>query len=118
MYDVRYLEPVEIAKLVPHVNLEGVLGGSICPRDGTADPNTVTQTFGSEAKKRGVYIETETNVLGIETQGGRVGARGHRQGRYRNQYRRQLRRTVGSENRQDGGPGHSDCAPTPSVFQY
>jgi len=49
-----------------------VLGGSICPRDGTADPNTVTQTFGGEAKKRGVHIETETNVIGIETQAGRV----------------------------------------------
>jgi sarcosine oxidase, subunit beta len=72
VHDVRYLTVDDIAKLIPHVNLEGVLGGSICPRDGTADPNTVTQTYGSAARKRGVSIETDTNVIGIETQGGRV----------------------------------------------
>jgi sarcosine oxidase subunit beta len=72
VHDARYLEVDEIAKLVPHVNLEGVLGGSICPRDGTADPNTVTQTFGSRARQLGAQIETETNVTGIESEGGRV----------------------------------------------
>lgn len=69
---VRYLEPHEIAELIPLVNLEGVLGGSICPRDGTADPYTVTQTFASEARKRGAHVAAETNVVGIETRGGRV----------------------------------------------
>ncbi|MBI4675929.1 MAG: FAD-binding oxidoreductase [Chloroflexi bacterium] len=72
VYDVRYLEPAEIARLAPHLNLEGVIGGSFCPRDGTADPHTITQTYASEAKKRGAHIETETNVIGIETQNGRV----------------------------------------------
>lgn len=70
--DVRFLGTNEIAKLAPHVNLEGVLGGSICPRDGTADPNTVTQTFAGEAKKLGVEIETDTNVTAIETKNGCV----------------------------------------------
>ncbi len=72
VHDVRFLSPNDIAELAPRVNLDGVLGGSICPRDGTADPNTVTQTFISAAKKRGVLIETETNVIGIETHNGRV----------------------------------------------
>lgn len=72
VHDVVFLEPDDIARLAPHVNLEGVLGGTICPRDGTADPNTVTQTFASEAKKRGAHIETETNVIAIETHNGRV----------------------------------------------
>ena len=72
VYDVRFLSVDDIAQLAPHVNLEGVLGGSICPRDGTADPYTITQTFASEAKKRGAQIETETNVVGIETDNGRV----------------------------------------------
>lgn len=70
--DVRYLTVEDIAALAPHVNLEGVLGGSICPRDGTADPNTVTQTFAGEAKKRGAHIETDTNVIAIERDKGRV----------------------------------------------
>lgn len=72
VHDVTFLEPDDIARRAPHVNLEGVLGGSICPRDGTADPNTVTQTFANEAKKRGAHIETETNVIGIETSSGNV----------------------------------------------
>ncbi len=72
VHDVRFLSVDDIAQLAPHVNLEGVLGGSICPRDGTADPYTITQTFASEARKRGVQIETETNVVGIETRNGRV----------------------------------------------
>lgn len=72
--DVRFLAPAEIAALAPHVNLEGVLGGTICPRDGTADPYTVTQTFANEAKRLGAQIETDTNVVGMETLGGHVSA--------------------------------------------
>lgn len=72
VYDVRYLEPDEIARLVPQVNLESVIGGSICPRDGTADPYTITQTFASEARKRGACIETDTDVIGVEVESGRV----------------------------------------------
>lgn len=69
---VRYLEPDEIATLVPLVNLEGVLGGTFCPRDGLADPNSVTQGFAKGARARGVQIETETTVVGIQTEHGRV----------------------------------------------
>lgn len=69
---VRYLEPDEIATLVPLVNLEGVLGGTFCPRDGLADPNSVTQGFAKGARARGVQIETETTVVGIQTERGRV----------------------------------------------
>lgn len=72
VHDVVFLEPDDIVRLAPHVNLEGVLGGSICPRDGTADPNTVTQTYASAAKKRGAHIETDVNVSGIETHGGKI----------------------------------------------
>jgi sarcosine oxidase subunit beta len=72
VHDVRFLTVDEIAHLAPHVNLEGVLGGSICPRDGTADPNTVTQTYASEAKRRGAHIETDANVVGIETHSGKI----------------------------------------------
>lgn len=72
VHDVRYLELAEIAQLAPQLNLEGVLGGSICPRDGTADPNTVTQTYAAKARALGVEIATDTTVTGIELRGGRV----------------------------------------------
>ncbi|MCC7164029.1 MAG: FAD-binding oxidoreductase [Anaerolineae bacterium] len=70
VHDVRGLTVDEIHALAPLVNLEGVLGGSICPRDGTADPYTVTQTFASQARQLGAQIETDTNVLAIEKQNG------------------------------------------------
>lgn len=71
---VRYLERDEIARLVPLVNLEGVLGGTFCPRDGLADPNSVTQGFAKGATRLGAQIETETTVTDIQTEGGRVAA--------------------------------------------
>ncbi len=71
---VRYLEPDQVARLVPLVNLEGVLGGTFCPRDGLADPNSVTQGFAKAATQAGAQIETETTVTGIKTEGGRVTA--------------------------------------------
>ena len=71
---VRYLERDEIARLVPLVNPEGVLGGTFCPRDGLADPNSVTQGFAKGATRHGAQIETETTVIGIKTEGGRVAA--------------------------------------------
>jgi sarcosine oxidase, subunit beta len=71
---VNFLERDEIARLVPLVNLEGVLGGTLSPRDGLADPNSVTQGFAQAARQHGAQIETETVVTGIRTQGGRVAA--------------------------------------------
>ncbi len=69
---VRYMEPDEITALVPLVNLEGVIGGTFCPRDGLADPNSVTQGFAQAARRHGAQIETETTVTGIRTEAGRV----------------------------------------------
>jgi sarcosine oxidase subunit beta len=65
---VRYLERDEIAQLVPLVNLDGVLGGTFCPRDGLADPNSITQGFARAAARGGAQIETETTVTGIKTE--------------------------------------------------
>ncbi len=69
---VRFLSRDEIAQLVPLVNLDGVLGGTFCPRDGLADPNSVTQGFAKGARTHGAQIETETIVTGIKIAGGRV----------------------------------------------
>jgi glycine/D-amino acid oxidase-like deaminating enzyme len=69
---VRYLEPDDIRQLVPLVNLDGVLGGTFCPRDGLADPNSVTQGFAKGAAGLGAQVETETNAVGIRTEKGRV----------------------------------------------
>lgn len=71
---VRYLEPAEIARVVPLVNLEGVLGGTFCPRDGLADPNSITQGFAKGARAYGTQIETATLVTGIRVEHERIAA--------------------------------------------
>jgi sarcosine oxidase subunit beta len=69
---VRWVAPDEIHRLAPRVNLDGVLGGTFCPKDGLADPNSVTQAFGRHAARLGAQIETETTVTGIKTNHARI----------------------------------------------
>src|SRR5512135_301925 len=69
---VHYLERDEIARLVPKVNLDRVLGGTFCPRDGLADPNSVTQGFAKAASGAGALVETDTTVAGIKLEAGRI----------------------------------------------
>lgn len=69
---VEWVEPSEIAKLNPALSLDGVLGGTFCPRDGWADTSTSTMGFASAARRKGVRILEETPVTGIDVQDGRV----------------------------------------------
>lgn len=78
---VHYLTTEEIRELVPAVNLEGVVGGTFCPRDGLADPNSVTQGFAKAAAAGGAQIETDTTVVGIESENGQVCAVSTNRGR-------------------------------------
>ena len=43
--DVHLLKPEEILEIIPHINLEGVVGGTFGPRDGYLDPHGVLQGF-------------------------------------------------------------------------
>ncbi len=63
--DARWVSVAEIARLAPRVNLDSIIGGTFCPRDGLADPNTITQGFAARAKECGARIETEVTVTGI-----------------------------------------------------
>ncbi len=68
----RWVTPEDIAELNPVVNLDGVIGGTICPRDGWADTSTSTMGFAQAARRTGVKIIEETAVTGIEVVDGRV----------------------------------------------
>ncbi|HYZ10317.1 MAG TPA: FAD-binding oxidoreductase [Actinomycetota bacterium] len=72
--DTRWLEPDDCAELVPELDLEGVLAGTIYDRDGLADPSGVVQGYASGARRLGVTILTETPVSGIRVDGGRIRA--------------------------------------------
>jgi len=68
----RWLEPEEIARMVPLINLEGVLAGTFHERDGLADPNSVVQGYVSGARRLGARLLNDVEVTGIEVAGGRV----------------------------------------------
>ncbi len=64
--------PEEIARLAPHISLEGVLYGSYCARDGIADPNGMTQGYAAGARRLGVKIYTGISATGLRLEAGRV----------------------------------------------
>lgn len=68
----RWLEVDEIARMVPLINLEGVLAGTFYERDGLADPNSVVQGYVSGARRLGARLLTDVEVTGIEVAGGRA----------------------------------------------
>lgn len=70
----RWVSPNEIAGLNPWVNLDGIVGGTYCPRDGWADTSASTMGFAQAAMRRGVKIFEETTVTGFEIDSDRVTA--------------------------------------------
>ena len=68
----EWLEPAQIAQMVPLINLEGVLAGTYHARDGLTDPNGVVQGYVSGARRLGAKLLTDVEVTGIHVHGGRV----------------------------------------------
>ena len=63
------LSPGDIERLVPGLNMDGILGGSFCARDGTANPFLLLDAFLKAARREGVQVWFRMPVLGIEKQG-------------------------------------------------
>lgn len=70
----EWLEPAQIAQMVPLINLEGVLAGTFHARDGLADPNGVVQGYVSGARRLGAKLLTDAEVTGIRVDRGQVQA--------------------------------------------
>lgn len=68
----EWLEPSDIAALVPEVDLTGVLGGTFNRDDGLADPNSVVQGYISGASRLGVSLLTDVEVSDILVENGGV----------------------------------------------
>lgn len=66
------LSPEEIHELLPHLNTDGVLGGSFNPRDGHANPWHTTQAYADAARRLGAEVNTRTEVTGIRLEHDRV----------------------------------------------
>ena len=71
---VRLLSPEEIHDMAPYLYMEDVMGGTFCPRDGYADPYSVTMGFAKQARRLGVNIREETEALDIKVSEGKVRA--------------------------------------------
>ncbi len=67
-----WLEPPQIAEMVPLLNLEGVLAGTFHDRDGLADPNSVVQGYAAGARRLGAKLMTDVEVVNIQVEGDKV----------------------------------------------
>jgi len=68
----KILSVDEVADIIPGINREGLLGASFNEKDGHVDPFHLTQAYAEAAKRLGVEIYTQTEVVDIKTNGSRV----------------------------------------------
>ena len=69
---VEWITREEIGDLCPNLRLDDVLGGTFCPKDGIGDPHVFTQGYVSAARKLGVAIHEETEVIGINLNSSKI----------------------------------------------
>jgi sarcosine oxidase subunit beta len=65
--DVELVSREDIARFVPQLRVDDILGGTFCPTDGFVDPHSVMMGFMLNARERGVRLWLDTEVTGIET---------------------------------------------------
>jgi sarcosine oxidase subunit beta len=68
--NVELVSREEIAKFVPQLRVDDVIGGTFCPTDGFVDPHSVMMGFMLKARERGVRLWLDTQVTGIEVEPG------------------------------------------------
>lgn len=70
--NVEMINPDDIAKLAPHVNLENVKSATFCKDDGLGDPYEFLSGYETAARKNGVEIVYDTEVVSIEKNGDKI----------------------------------------------
>src|SRR5438876_4392775 len=71
--NVEWVSPEDIAKMVPQLRVDDILGGTFCPTDGFVDPHSVMMGFMLNARERGVRLSLDTQVTGIQVEAGSAG---------------------------------------------
>ncbi|MGI6686017.1 MAG: NAD(P)/FAD-dependent oxidoreductase [Bacillota bacterium] len=69
---VEMVTPEEAREIVPHLNINGLLGATFCGTDGHANPFHVVDAYAKAARRLGVVFETYTEVTGIKVENGKV----------------------------------------------
>ncbi|WP_137390695.1 GcvT family protein [Rhodoligotrophos defluvii] len=70
--EVHVLRPGEIKERLPHLNMEGVVGGVFLPNDGQINPIDATQAFAAGARQKGAKIFENTKVERVLVENGRA----------------------------------------------
>lgn len=68
--NVELVSREDIAKFVPQLRVDDILGGTFCQTDGFVDPHSVMMGFMINARERGVRLWLDTQVTGIEVERG------------------------------------------------
>jgi len=72
-YQAEYWrDPDRIRRVIPDLNLDGILGAGWCPDDGFFDATMIANTLARHARDRGATVLTGTKVEGVTTRGGMV----------------------------------------------
>lgn len=68
--NVELVSAEDIAKFVPQLRVDDILGGTFCQTDGFVDPHSVMMGFMIKARERGVRLWLDTQVTGIGVERG------------------------------------------------
>src|SRR5687767_13286973 len=66
--NVEWVTPEDIAKMVPQLRVDDILGGTFCPTDGFVDPHSVMMGIMLSSRAKVVRLWLDTSVTGIETE--------------------------------------------------
>ena len=67
--NVELVSREDIAKFVPQLRVDDIVGGTFCQTDGFVDPNSVMMGFMLKARERGARLWLDTQVTGIAVEG-------------------------------------------------
>lgn len=70
--DVEIISTADIARMLPQLRTDDIVGGSLCQTDGFVTPLHLLRGFTERAGERGVRMWLETAVTAIETASGQV----------------------------------------------
>lgn len=70
--NVQLLKPDEISQYAPHARIDDIKLATFCKDDGLGDPNEFLAAYEKGSRDRGVEIEFEAGVTGIEVAGDKV----------------------------------------------
>ena len=103
--NIDFLGPEKIEEVVPGINPDGLIGGTVSPDDGSASPLRAVNAFYRRAVELGVQFRFKTAVSGITVENGKVEGVATSEGEFRapvvvdaaGPFSRELSKTAGTD---------------------